>query len=136
MRGHVGKRRVVTLPGETAIEVVGESFHQDTLLRLAGGRRRFGGVDLETVTDLIPVEGVGIEVRIDDTPVGYLQRGDAEHFYDRIAESIDLHGFASCRALMRGGWDRGGDDVGLFGVSLRLPDDLSPAPYPGTEDAG
>ncbi|HKZ24194.1 MAG TPA: bifunctional DNA primase/polymerase [Acidimicrobiia bacterium] len=120
MRGHVGHRQMVTLEGEEAVAVVGESFHQDELLRLTGGRRRFGGVEVETVADLVPIEGEGVEVWIDDFQVGFLGEGELR-FDDRIADSIEQTGFASCRATIRGGWDRGGDDVGLFGVTLLLP---------------
>jgi hypothetical protein len=100
---------------------VGESFHQDALLRLAGGERSYGGVDLETVAELVPVEGDGIEVRVDDNLIGFLGEEDAKRLADPIAGIADLEGVATCRAAVRGGWDRGGGDIGLFGVTLFLP---------------
>jgi hypothetical protein len=121
LTGHVGPRRPTTLDGDTPVEVVGESFHQDELLRLTGGHRRFGGVDVETVVDLVPLEDDGVEVRVADDAVGYLRDSDAVGLLETICESIDLNGFASCRASIRGGWDRGGEDVGMFGVTLWLP---------------
>jgi len=39
-----------------------------------------------------------------------------------IAEARVVEGHATCRALIRGGWDRGRDDVGRFGVTLLLPE--------------
>lgn len=122
IKGWVGQRTTTTLGGESPIEVVGESFHQDELLSLAGGRRSFGGVDLEAVAELVPVEGDGIEVRIEDKAVGFLSSHDALRFADLVDDCIDRHGIATVRASIRGGWDRGGDDIGLFGVSLTMPE--------------
>jgi hypothetical protein len=122
MKGWVGKRERVTISGEVSVEVVGESFHQDELLSLAGGHRRFGGVDLEAVAALVSVEGNGIEVRIDDMPIGYLSQIHARRFTDLVEESIEQHGLATARASIRGGWDRGGGDIGMFGVTLSMPE--------------
>lgn len=121
MKKWVGKRERVTISGETSVEVVGESFYQDELLSLAGDHRRFGGVDLEALAELVPVDGNGIEVRIDDRPIGFLSQVDARWFADLIEKSIERHGFATARGSIRGGWDRGGDDIGLFGVTLSMP---------------
>lgn len=121
IEGWVGHRMTPTLSAESTVEVVGESFHQDELLSLAGGRRSFGGVHLDAVAELIPVEGDGIEVRIEDRAVGFLSTHDARRFADMVDVAIDRHGFATARASIRGGWDRGGEDVGLFGVSLLMP---------------
>ncbi|MEX2134557.1 MAG: bifunctional DNA primase/polymerase [Acidimicrobiia bacterium] len=122
MKGWVGKREPVTISGEVPVEVVGESFHQDELLSLAGGNRRFGGVDLEAVAALVPVEGNGIEVRIDDMPIGYLSQIHARRFTDLVEEIIEEQGLATARASIRGGWDRGGGDIGMFGVTLSMPE--------------
>jgi hypothetical protein len=121
VRGKVGRARRVTVAGEVPVDVVGESFHQEELLRIAGGRRPFGGVDLEMVTELVPMEGDGIEVRVGGSSIGYLRHEDAEHFATLVADRIDLTEAATCRAVIRGGWDRGGGDIGMFGVTLLLP---------------
>ncbi len=126
--GWVGPRGLVTLTGDDEISVVGESFHQDELLAIAGGRRRFGGVDLRAIARLDPIEGDGIEVSIDGRPVGFLARDDTGRFAELIEESIERHGVASAQARIRGGWDRGGDDVGLLGVTLLLPEPATDAP--------
>ena len=105
--------------------MAGESFHQDTLLELAGGRRRYGGVELEASAELVP--GLdpewprSVAVLIGDRVVGHLQADDTDRLRPLIAEARVVEGLASCRALIRGGWDRGRDDVGLFGVTLFLP---------------
>jgi hypothetical protein len=120
LSGFVGTPRQITMPGDDPVEVVGESFHQDELLRLAGGLRHYGGVELQAVAELVPVEKQGVEVRIESVTVGYLREDDRDRAA-AVRVTIDRHGLATCRAAIRGGWDRGGDDVGLFGVTLYLP---------------
>lgn len=123
LRGWVGRDRSVTLGAEVSVGVVGESIHQDELIALAGGRRRYGGVELMTVAELVPLDTGGIEVRIEGSPVGFLDHEDAGRFAHEVDDAIHNDGVATCQASIRGGWDRGGDDVGLFGVTLMLPDD-------------
>ncbi len=127
IQGWVSSHEEMTLVGESSVEVVGESFHQDELLSLAGGRRSYGGVDLQAVAELVPVEGDGIEVQVEGRTVGFLSRPDAQRFAGLIEDSVVQHGFATARASIRGGWDRGGDDVGLFGVSLSMPQGSRPS---------
>lgn len=120
LRGFVGPRRRVTMPGDVGVEVVGESRHQDTLLQLTGGRRSYAGVEMDAVADLIPdpTDPLDVEVLIGDRRVGWLRRADAEALAEEIAAARERFGAATCLARIRGGWDRGGDDVGLFGVVL------------------
>jgi hypothetical protein len=122
LRGHVGGADAVTVAGLERVEVVGESLHQDALLELAGGQRAYGGVELDAVAELVPgvEEPRDVAVLIDRVPVGRLRREDAERLSVVIDEARDC-GSATCRALIRGGWDRGAGDVGLFGVVLFLP---------------
>jgi len=123
LRGRIGATRPVTLYGGHRVEVVGESLHQDELLALAGGRRHYGGVELEAVAELVPDgrEPPGLAVEIDGRPVGRLRREDAEAVHGAVDRARDRSGAATCAAVVRGGWDRGRDDVGLFGVVLALP---------------
>jgi hypothetical protein len=117
----------VTLDGSQEVEVVGESLHQDELLQLTGGSRRYGGVDVRTVAELRPdpdnpVDPAAIEVRIADRTVGYIRGHDLGWVRPQVEASIEQHGHATCKAAIRGGWDRGHGDVGWFGVVLLLPD--------------
>jgi hypothetical protein len=123
LRGQTGEDRPVTVPGRSEVEVVGESRHQDALLALAGGRRPYGGVELAAVAELAfdPQDPGDVMVSIDGVQVGELRREDAQRLSAPVAEALERHGIATCRALIRGGWDRGGEDVGLFGVVLLLP---------------
>lgn len=92
---------------------------RNTRTGFSGGQRRYGGVDVEAVASLHP-RFEGVEVRIHDRPVDYMAPADAARLATDIEGSISKRGRATCRARIRGGWDRGGDDVGLFGVVLYL----------------
>lgn len=131
----------ITLHGVGEVEVVGESAHQDELLDLAGGHRRYGGVDIEAVAELVlephnPYDAAAVLVRIEGRSVGHVARRDVVRLRPIIDESLDLHGMATCRAVIRGGWDRGRGDVGRFGVVLLLaedddaPEQTGPPPIP------
>jgi hypothetical protein len=116
----------VTLEGDVAVEVTGESLHQDELLALSGGRRTFGGVDLDVEAELVlqlddPFETVVVAVLVDGRRVGRLLLDDAKRLQPAVERVRRLHGVATCRARIRGGWDRGGENVGAFGVVLLLP---------------
>ena len=120
LRGHVGATRPVTLSGPNEILVSGESKHQDELLTLAGGWRPYGGVELDATAELI-ARSDQVVVLIDDTEVGALSDADVQRLTPAIRQARRDHGIATCRALIRGGWDRGREDIGMFGVVLLLP---------------
>jgi hypothetical protein len=125
-RGHVGEPLPVTLAGDVEVQVTGESPHQDELLSLSGGRRTYGGVDLDVEAELVlvlddPFETVVVAVLVDGRPIGRMQLDDAKRFQRSIERARHLYGAATCRARIRGGWDRGGEDVGALGVVLLLP---------------
>jgi hypothetical protein len=124
----------VTLPGAQAVDVVGEARHQDALLALTGGQRRYGGVDVATAAHLVPdpenpADPDAIAVVINGRRVGWLARVDAARYRNLVAGTRSRIGDATCTARIRGGWDRGAGDVGRFGVVLRLPE-------PGTSVSG
>jgi len=126
----------VTLPGDSEVRVVGESAYQDVLLELTGGRRHYGGVRMEKVARLVPepdnpADPEAIAVTIAGRTVGYLSRPDAARYRATIGAAIDRSGEASCAAVLVGGWEREHDNVGLFGVRLRLaPATISPPASP------
>ena len=119
----------VTLPGDHEVDVIGEGEFQDALLALTGGVRRYGGVDVDTVAQLVlgasreagPPAGGPVAVQIRGTTVGWLRDEDASRHVPAIAAAIAERGMATCRARIRGGWDRGAGKVGAFGVRLFLP---------------
>jgi Bifunctional DNA primase/polymerase, N-terminal/CHC2 zinc finger len=120
LRGHVGASRTVSMPGRNEVAVSGESLHQDELLTLAGGRRPYGGVELDAVAELVALFKQ-VVVKVEDTEVGVLSGEDARRLTPAIRQAQRDHGAATCRAVIRGGWDRGGEDVGMFGVVLFVP---------------
>lgn len=134
-------RPPVTLPGGREVDVVGESHHQDELLALTGGRRRYGGVDVEAVADLVPepdnrFDPDAVAVHVEGAPVGHLRHGDAVDLRPLIDEAVRRQGAARCRARIRGGWDRGRGDVGAFGVVLDLPPARAEGGAPGRRRPG
>ena len=120
LRGQLDASRLVTMPGKTKVAVEGESIHQDELLTLAGGRRHYGGVELDTVAELA-VRSNQVAVLIDHTEVGTLNHEDAQRLTPAILTALRDAGVATCHALVRGGWDRGREDIGMFGVILFVP---------------
>jgi len=115
----------VTLSGADEVRVVGDAIHQDVLLDLTGGRRHYGGVQMDTVAHLVPEsedanDPAAVAVTIDDRSVGYLSRSNAARYRQEIAAAIERSGEASCRATIVGGWEREHGDIGYFGVRLRL----------------
>jgi hypothetical protein len=126
LTGTAGRRRPISLHGRRRVDIVGESYHQDALFELCGGRRTYGGVEVKAVAELVPdpdnpYDPKAVEVRIDDLAVGHIRHEDLEWLWPEIEDALDLHGLATCRAEIRGGWDRGRGDIGLFGVVLFLP---------------
>ena len=114
----------VTLTGGAAVDVAGEGRHQDALLAITGGRRRYSGVSIDVTAQLVPDPGNpadpdAITVLIGGHQVGYLRREDAHRFRRAVDEAIQRFGEATCVATIRGGWERAGD-VGFFGVKLWL----------------
>lgn len=115
-----------TLAPEVEVDVVGESAYQDTLLALTGGRRTWSGAHRRVQARLEPeddnpFDSQAVAVSIEGKPVGHLPRHMARLYRPIIEESIQNSGVATCRAEIRGGWERPHGDVGRFGVVVNLP---------------
>jgi hypothetical protein len=68
-----------------------------------------------------PYDNKAIRVDIAGMTVGYLSREDARQ-YRKLLEEAGYAGIpAICPAMIVGGWNRGGDNIGHFGVRLDLP---------------
>lgn len=103
--------------------IVGESHYQEALEAICG-ERDDEGVDRVTSASLVledsnPHDPHAVRVDIEGKTVGYLSRGDARRFRERRARTGESGG-VTCKARIRGGWDRGADDRGHYGVSLNL----------------
>jgi hypothetical protein len=110
------------LPGGHRVPVVGESYYQDNLARLCGGRTKEGH-SYECVAILRPeptnpYDPNAVAVCIDGLQIGHLSREAAKAFAP-VADVL-VGRLAACSAVVRGGWDRGGGDEGAFGVVLDL----------------
>lgn len=104
---------------------MGESNYQRALEAICGGRCR-DGWELKKQAELVledsnPHDSRAVRVDIEGRTVGYLSRRFAKGFRDRLALQKLPEGPYSCPAIIVGGWDRGGGDVGHFGVRLDLP---------------
>ena len=107
--------------GDFATEVVGESHYQGNLLALCGSRAP-DGVHKYFVATLVPEDAnphdpKAVRVDIESKTVGYLARPVARVWREKNGSQRSLR----CKAVVRGGWDRGADDKGHFGVWLDLP---------------
>ncbi|GBD45817.1 hypothetical protein HRbin41_00633 [bacterium HR41] len=116
--------------GDFRLEVVGESRYQDVLERIVGGRSE-DGANYPTMAILLPepenrYDPNAVQVLIAGLVVGYLSRANARVMHRPLMHFMARHDRAfACRALIKGGWDRGPDDRGHFGVELCLePADL------------
>ena len=112
-------------PGEFEFDVVGESAYQPALSDICGGPCE-EGYDLEVSAYLIheddnEYDPKAVAVLIEERTVGYLSRKHARQFRKAVAEMGHPGVAVTCAAKIVGGWDRGGGDVGHFGVRLDLP---------------
>ena len=112
-------------PGTFQLPIVGESHYQDELEAICGGRTE-EGEDLLTEALLVledsnPYGPEAVRVDIDGRTVGHLSRENACEYRRRLVEAGHPRLRARCRARIRGGWDRGADDRGHFGVWIDLP---------------
>lgn len=110
--------------GKFETEVVGESHYQDALYSIAGGHRR-DGVVLRCDAELILDDGnryddKAVRVEISGRAVGHLSRNVARKYRKTLAKLGKPRIVGVVSAEIRGGWDRGGSDVGQFGVWLDL----------------
>lgn len=108
------------------VQVVGESFHQEALERIAGGRTPDGPVRREHVAALVPeptnpYDANAISVQIEAQPVGHLSREDAIRFRPVFALAKS-RGYPAlgCHASLTGGWSGSGGQRPSIGVVLHM----------------
>jgi hypothetical protein len=110
---------------EYNVEIVGESKYQKVLGKIAGGRQE-DGVEHETTARLIPennnsYDKNAVRIDIENKTVGYLSRDNAKIYRKQLKKAGHANSTATCAAIIVGGWDRGRNDRGHFGVRLDLP---------------
>lgn len=112
-------------PGTFLCEVVGESKYQHNLIAICGQYQLLGSEQFETAV-LVPEfdnpydpNAVRIEVR--ELAVGYLNRESAAVYVSELRRRGMGASRLSVKAVIRGGWDDGQGDVGMYGVRLDFP---------------
>ena len=111
-------------PGKFRFEIVGESYHQESLELLVGGRSKEG---VKKFADAVvvcerdnPHDPLAVRVDIGGYAVGHFDREKAR-VYRRWLRGVGIaEEPCRCRAVIVGGWDRGGNR-GSFAVKLDMP---------------
>jgi hypothetical protein len=111
-------------------KVVGTSHHQKDLERLAGGRSS-KSADVEVMAALLleddnPHDPKAVRVEIEGRAVGHLDRESARAFRRLLVKRGEEGMGILCPARIVGGWDKGGDDRGHFGVRLEWHEETGP----------
>lgn len=122
--------RELLVPGGFEVEVVGESNYQDAIAEVAG-RKTEDSQRILTQAHLVPeptnpYDPGAIAVQIAGRTVGYLNRSAAKT-YAPVAQALVQQGItAVCQAWIVGGWERGEEDSGSWGVRLDIatPDEI------------
>lgn len=118
----------ITGPGDYNFEAVGEGHYQDQFVKVCGARCR-DGYDLEMPAHLVlesdnKFDKLAVAVHLGGGKVGHLPKETAREFRKAVkAGGLSAFTVFECMASVRGGWDKGGGNVGQFGIWLDLPDD-------------
>lgn len=110
--------------GSYDFPVVGESHRQDALEAIVGGAT-WEGSDHDCLAILLlqdnnPYDPDAVAVGIDGHLVGYIPRGLNSQYRALLAAAGCLDENIGCRAKIVGGWEREGEDWGMFGVKLDI----------------
>jgi hypothetical protein len=122
--GRPGRELQIAGDGHYDFGIVGESNYQSALDKICGGKCE-DGVEHECVATLTPEssnphDANAIKITIEGRTVGYLSRSDALKFH-REMKRLSIRGQSvKCDAIVVGGWDRGDNDQGHFGVKLDM----------------
>jgi hypothetical protein len=112
------------LPGGRAVQVVGESYYQDALDAICGGKCEEGH-QLMCRAELRPepdndYDKRAVGVYVDGRKVGHLSRADAKVRQSKLLALRSQGKRPMCGALISGGWFRGRGDEGHYGIRLDL----------------
>lgn len=105
------------------IDVVGEAQWQDSIGAIVGGRCEEGHnchVPAQLVFDDNPRDHNAIGVMIDMRAVGWVPSERCGEFRAALQKLNPDNRPVTCKAKIVGGWDRGRNDRGFFGVKLSL----------------
>ena len=106
-------------------EVVGESKYQRALESICGGRKAHSAEHYSfavlVLEDSNRHDNQAVRVDINRKTVGYLPRGFAREYRQRLAEAGHPRLNAICKAVIRGGIKLRNGEISNFGVWLDLP---------------
>jgi hypothetical protein len=110
--------------GSFTFEVVGESYRQEVLDSICGGKCE-DGHDLEVTAQLLliennPYDPNAVGVFVDSKLVGYVPRDVAPLIRSEILMLDPDERPVTCDGKITGGWDRGNGDEGNYGIKLNL----------------
>jgi hypothetical protein len=111
--------------GKFALEVVGESYYQDALESICGPRTGKSVNEKRTamliLEDNNPKDKNAVRVEIQGKQVGYLSRKVSVLYRQQIKAGGMPKAIGECQAVIKGGWDRGENNKGTYGVWLDIP---------------
>lgn len=122
-----GTNVIADLPGSGtfSLPIVGESSYQDNLEAICGKRTKKGEDKIVKAVLILentnPYDKNAVRIDIEGKPVGHLSREHATQYRKHLKKAGHPNITASCKAKIRGGWDRGDGDRGHYGVWLDLP---------------
>lgn len=117
----------VEIPGyeEYEVDVVGESHYQNALDNICGGKTEDGHEKIVQANLIYEDDNLydnkAVRVDIEGKTVGYLQRDHARQLRKQMRQKGLRPSKIECSAMIVGGWDRGEDDTGHYGVMLDVP---------------
>lgn len=104
------------------LQVVGESYYQHNLERICGPRKPNGENRVVAarlvLDDKNPHDDQAVRVEINGLQVGHLSREDARAYRQHLLKLAQAAVIGECEAKIKGGWKRGRNDVGHYGVTL------------------
>jgi len=118
-----GRKKAKMLEGATEWHVVGTSYRQPALAKIAGKKKK-EPADHEVVAAIVPEpenehDSNAVAVQVDGELVGYLSRGDAKKVQPLLLEMLKRDKvYAACRGRVIGGVKRSRKDETDYGVRL------------------
>lgn len=110
--------------GKFGVEVVGEQNYQQAIAACVGAPNARGYAHTLDVTlvleDNNKFDDKAVMVTAQNRLIGYLSREDARKHRRKLTSLGKAAATVVCRAIVTGGWDRGGSDKGPYGVKLDL----------------
>lgn len=110
--------------GEFGFDIVGESYYQEALKAIVGGKTD-ESVEFECLASLVceddnPHDSNAVAIYIQGKKVGHLARPVAAGFRDIQRRHGWTGQVVTADAMIVGGWDRGKRGTGNFGVKLDI----------------